>query len=397
MNKLPFETDDKNQIGALASSLNHTVRADLKAYLDGELTPLRYAIVRLHLTFCRGCREELRWLSRLGEDMRDLEQAAPSPLLRARIMANLPVMERSLQTSTSRVSSSGRSVAFRLAMSGALGLFIMGVGFAAIKFGFAHSVGQTTENSISPEKLIFSIPNKKPSRAIDNFVIINDINSPSVIIDETSRDATALTAKQDRAILSQKEHRLNRNIINWKIALKESQYYLTGDPKGLVKGETPQINLTLSVPDVDSAEHSLTVWARNSGFSSLNTNPPTHNSMIVTPPSATSVESSHAYPVGGSNSSDRTTIALTIPAKRMRELQPILQQIGAGKLPGQKVVTMSPADNPQKRLKIVKGQEFPQHTKLDTPGALYSQQIPDQVASRSNDGKLITVLIHLQE
>ena len=63
---------------------------DLKAYLDGELTPPRRWIVRWHLARCMFCQEEERWLRRLGEDMRDLEKARPRPELRRRILASLP-------------------------------------------------------------------------------------------------------------------------------------------------------------------------------------------------------------------------------------------------------------------------------------------------------------------
>ncbi len=70
------------------------VRADLKAYLDGELPALRIWRVRWHLAHCSECREEVAWLRRLGADMQDLEQATPRPELRARILASLPPPER---------------------------------------------------------------------------------------------------------------------------------------------------------------------------------------------------------------------------------------------------------------------------------------------------------------
>ena len=66
------------------------LRANLKAHLDGEMSALRSWLVRWHLAQCTECREELRWLRRLGEDMKELESARPRPELRARILANLP-------------------------------------------------------------------------------------------------------------------------------------------------------------------------------------------------------------------------------------------------------------------------------------------------------------------
>jgi predicted anti-sigma-YlaC factor YlaD len=69
---------------------SHVSPADLKAYIDGEMTGTSRLPVRWHLAHCAECREETRWLQRLGEDMRDLERATPSPNLRRRIMASLP-------------------------------------------------------------------------------------------------------------------------------------------------------------------------------------------------------------------------------------------------------------------------------------------------------------------
>jgi hypothetical protein len=66
------------------------LQTNLKAYLDGETSAVRTALVRWHLAQCAECREELRWLRRLGEDMKDIESARPRPELRARILANLP-------------------------------------------------------------------------------------------------------------------------------------------------------------------------------------------------------------------------------------------------------------------------------------------------------------------
>jgi len=65
-------------------------QANLKAYLDGETSAIRGWLVRGHLAQCAACREELRWLRRLGEDMKELESTRPRPELRARILASLP-------------------------------------------------------------------------------------------------------------------------------------------------------------------------------------------------------------------------------------------------------------------------------------------------------------------
>jgi len=73
-----------------AGAAHQELLPDLKAWLDRELPAHRVLFVRAHLWICPACREEVKWLKRLGEDMRDLERAVPSPRLRARILAALP-------------------------------------------------------------------------------------------------------------------------------------------------------------------------------------------------------------------------------------------------------------------------------------------------------------------
>jgi hypothetical protein len=110
----------------------------LKAYLDGELAaPFRLAM-RLHLARCGECREGLRWLQRLGEDMRDLEKATPRPELRARILASLPDAPPS--PVAARPAAPRRSSAvYRLpALTAGTGVIMMAVGaFALARHGEA--------------------------------------------------------------------------------------------------------------------------------------------------------------------------------------------------------------------------------------------------------------------
>jgi hypothetical protein len=85
----PEESRDWN-VAEEAGDTRDPMRADLKAYLDGELSALRRWQVRCHLARCSACREEVTWLTRLGNDIKQVEQAVPRPELRARILANLP-------------------------------------------------------------------------------------------------------------------------------------------------------------------------------------------------------------------------------------------------------------------------------------------------------------------
>jgi anti-sigma factor RsiW len=67
-----------------------TLRDDLKAYLDGELSASRRLVVRVHLGRCASCREEISAMETIGRDMRAGEAAVElDPALRARILAGM--------------------------------------------------------------------------------------------------------------------------------------------------------------------------------------------------------------------------------------------------------------------------------------------------------------------
>ena len=68
---------------------------DLKAYRDGELSPLRRALVRRHLTHCASCQEEMNFMTQVTEDLRAAEpEDTLSPALREKLLAE-PVADAS--------------------------------------------------------------------------------------------------------------------------------------------------------------------------------------------------------------------------------------------------------------------------------------------------------------
>ena len=61
---------------------------DLKAYADGELSPLRQWAVRRHLTRCASCRKEIKAMTQLTDDLRATEpEDALPPTLREKLLA----------------------------------------------------------------------------------------------------------------------------------------------------------------------------------------------------------------------------------------------------------------------------------------------------------------------
>jgi hypothetical protein len=107
------------------------VRAELKAYLDGELSWPRQWRVYWHLRRCSECREEVAWLRRLGEDMRELERATPRPELRARILSSLPLLPGADSPAPAPLPRSSRIGLPRFAFVGALAA-LAGIGVFAI-------------------------------------------------------------------------------------------------------------------------------------------------------------------------------------------------------------------------------------------------------------------------
>jgi hypothetical protein len=123
------------------------LRVNVKAYLDGEMSAVRSGLVRWHLAQCTECREELRWLRRLGEDMKDIESAHPRPELRARILANLPNTPPApgIRVVHSR-QDRARTSAFmpRLALASSLAMLLT---FSAV-FAMKHAAGKASARDV---------------------------------------------------------------------------------------------------------------------------------------------------------------------------------------------------------------------------------------------------------
>ncbi len=63
---------------------------DLKAFLDGQLSPAARIAMRLHLNRCASCRKEIEEMRLLGTSMRASDNLEMSEALRARILASVP-------------------------------------------------------------------------------------------------------------------------------------------------------------------------------------------------------------------------------------------------------------------------------------------------------------------
>jgi hypothetical protein len=127
------------------------LKTNLKAHLDGEMSAVRNWLVRWHLAQCAECREELRWLHRLGEDMKDIESARPRPELRARILANLPSTPpapgiRVVHSRQDLVRSPQRMP--RLALAGGLAMLVLFSAAFAVKRSSDATVAQRESSTV---------------------------------------------------------------------------------------------------------------------------------------------------------------------------------------------------------------------------------------------------------
>ncbi len=66
------------------------LRSELKAYLDGQLSPAARIAMRLHLNCCEPCRKEIEEMRLMGTRMRAADSLEMSDVLRTRILASIP-------------------------------------------------------------------------------------------------------------------------------------------------------------------------------------------------------------------------------------------------------------------------------------------------------------------
>lgn len=238
------------------------VRADLKAYLDRELSPLRRWYVGRHMAGCPACTEEVAWLQRLGKNMRQLEDAYPRPELRARILSTLPPMEAAplLAANTQTQNRTDGTGRLRYAFAGAFALLIVAGAFAALRHNVGRGSTQLANNAVrnptyeSHSKANVSVnvgPTAPPS--FTNPVV--SAEAPRI-----ERDPTSLEADKLFAIQTAKEKDLAARLLprDWNRAVTSVRTELTAGKTH----NTPYVQVTLGVKSVDLAKSRLESWAR---------------------------------------------------------------------------------------------------------------------------------------
>ena len=293
--------------------VHNELLADLKAWLDGELAAPRVWFVRAHLCFCPACREEVKWLKRLGEDMRDLERAVPSPRLRARIMAALP------DTPPGRPVPVPARNSYRLRYGATVAFACACMAFAAIIFNHqAHtriaSAHQTAalNGTVSNSGPRESAPAERSNRA--------PLTLPQTV-DPNSQEADRMLARW----LKDQEFRQSRDIAknraNWTNLVAKLR-------AAVHSGRTDEpLHLAVAVPNVQSAESTLTAWAKSVGGSASDSSQSGPGSSAVAPV----VPTNEAPPrsTEPAEISSGRVVTLRVGAAKVAMLEPVLGRLGA--------------------------------------------------------------------
>lgn len=337
--------------------------ADLKAWLDGELGIVSALRVRVHLAFCAGCREEVKWLRRLGEDMRDLEKAVPAPHLRARILAALPDMPpvRRIYYTGSRTRRSGVVVAAASAC-----VVIAGIGFA---IGVSKSAA--TNGPPTVRHLVATVP--EASADTERSIAVSPSLPPR---DPTSEAADRLFAQMMQTKAEKAAREQGRNSARWHAMLTRIQ-------TAAHQGHEPAGRLRILVADRSDVERAMVEWARAvGGTGTVAVTPAAPAGVAPTVAGAENVP--QVAPVPASNVRVTT---LRVPLKRLTTLGTVLERcsvipLGAAKLRATEVVSIHGA---------------PLLSASPRPTRVLPEQVDanDQAAGRDNEAPMVTVQVEV--
>ena len=245
-------------------------QASLKAYLDGEISAIRAWLVRGHLAQCAECREELRWLRRLGEDMKELESTRPRPELRARILASLPTTPPApgIRVVHSRPDQERTRVAPRLAMAGALAMILAFSGVFALKRSpiFAQSARQDSIPGIKPGLKERASPQESAdAEQADNgplkMVTYTPDDDPNNAVADRMFHAQMTEIEHQQALLGQDD---------WHRLLAQAR----AAASGTAPAKPTEMGIALTVPNIDSVRAHLPGWAKQEGAELIATGRP---------------------------------------------------------------------------------------------------------------------------
>ncbi len=289
-------------------------QANLKAYLDGETSALRGWLVRGHLAQCAECREELRWLRRLGEDMKELESTRPRPELRARILASLPTTPpaRGIQVIHSRPDRE-RSPQFvpRLALASGLAMLLAFCGVFSLN-RFTASAASGKPNSQESARL-----NPHPLRVAQN-PVETLVQTPSAM------DMVTYTPEEDpnNALADQMFRKKMNKIEEEKRVLGQDDWHrLLAQARAVARKASPitpsEMGITLAVPNIAEMRAHLPTWAKQEGATLI----------AAGKPDPTAIDRT-TVPSLRNDDSPANLIAFSVPAEHGPAFLGALKQLG---------------------------------------------------------------------
>ena len=233
------------------------VSADLKAFLDSELSPLRAWYVRRHVSHCHAfVTKEVVWLQRLGKNMRLLEDAKPRPELRARILSTLPQMEMSSVQPVVSVPSR-RVGAFGYVFAGAFCLLIVAGAFAAWR---STGIANITNGPDRIDNTAANGPARKfGSKSAAPTTSPN--HASALVIQPLPRDPTSEKADELYAmgLKKEKEQAAMRLPAEWKRAITTVRTASTREKQGAQS----YVQVAMGVQNVAAAQKQLIDWAHS--------------------------------------------------------------------------------------------------------------------------------------
>lgn len=248
--------------------------ANLKPYLDGELSRAHAAVIRWHIGRCPACREEMEWLKRLGIDARHLDSATPRPELRARILASLPDGPLERTAVVVRRQSPSFALASRVAAAGALcvlalaaAVALRGINTTAVLGDAGTSAG--TRSNVRNYAAAGSVraPGLAPAQAHNEPVQSSRAVAASADIkpDPTSERADEIVAAEER------EEARQEAAIQAMAArdARQTQPASGNQPSAVaavrVLPTAPPIRLAMAVSSIEAERAALTPWIAQAG------------------------------------------------------------------------------------------------------------------------------------
>lgn len=302
-------------------ALPESARADIKAWLDGELSPLRRLYVGWRISQDPALRAERDELARLGGEMKKLNHPTPRPELRARILANLPPAPPTPLPPARRVLHPSQ-----LALSGSLACALLVALLLGAQSGWwqtpAASPLQGHEHRFAPGLYAGTRSHSTNPSSDTNSTFSHDSTSftPHAPFHDptgTSEEADRIAAQRLNEWQTQRQQELARQ--------KKAQRLLAEAKKAQAERLRP-VEATLTVADVAATQVELTtLTTRLSGRVLAATSQPPD----VPEGSASVASTDVSAPVIMPAAATETTVAFEVPVTQADALRHKLRALGA--------------------------------------------------------------------